>query len=108
MSANYKFSLLRASGWTRLGVTGAVAILFATPMLWSLGIFGEGDEALHRGMVFLFAGVWLFMVVGYTLGWAIHGFMVKIREAEEGDGDEQPRRAPPPPPPPVARRPPQH
>lgn len=106
MSANYKFSLLRSSGWNRLGVTGAIAILFVTPMLWSLGIFGSGDEALHRGMVFLFAGVWLFMVVGYTLGWAIHGFMVKIRDADADDeGDDQPRR---PPPPAAVRRPPPH
>ena len=107
MSANYKFSLLRSSGWNRLGLTGAVAVMFGSPMLWALGVFGAGDEALHRGMIFLFAGMWFFVSVGFTLGWAIHGFMVRVKEAESEDDDE-PRRSAPPPSAPPRRPPPPH
>lgn len=98
MTGNYRFSLLKSSGWTRLGLAGAVAIIFVTPMLWSVGAFGTSEEgALQRAVVFGLAGVWLFMAAGYTVGWAVKGFTIRLKE--EGEGEDHPiaRRAPVPP-----------
>ena len=109
--AAYRVSFIKASGWTRLGLAGAVGVLFSTPMLWALGSFGFADEALHRAIVFALSGVWCPIAVGYLVGWAVTGFMVKIKD---GEGEEKESRRPeiphrptiPAPPP--AGRPPQH
>lgn len=94
MSATYRFSLLRSSGWTRLGLAGAVGVLFGTPMLWALGVFGQGDDSIQRAVIFLFAGLWFFVGIGWLVGWAIHGFMVRIKDAD--DDDDGPARRPSP------------
>lgn len=105
--SNIRFSWLRPSGWTRLGVAGGVAIVFATPMLWALGVFGADDEAIRRAMVFLFAGLWFFVAVGFTIGWSIRGFIVRVKEAEDDDeGAHRPAGGAHPPPHPPAARPP--
>lgn len=83
--SNIRFSWLRPSGWTRLGVVGAVAILFVTPMLWALGLFGEDDQAIRKAIVFLFSGLWFAIAVGYTIGWSIRGFIVRLKEADEDE-----------------------
>lgn len=85
MSA-YRFSWLRPNGWTRLGGVGAVAVLFATPMLWALGLFGNGDDTLKRALIFLFAGMWLFVAAGWTAGWALRGFMVRLKDQDDEEG----------------------
>ncbi|MGE5503968.1 MAG: hypothetical protein ACM31L_06045 [Actinomycetota bacterium] len=104
MSGNYKFSWLRPGGWSRIGVAGAVALFFATPMLWSLRVFGEGDPAFQRALVFVLSGVWFFIGSFYCVGWALKGFMVRLKEGDEGDEEAGHRSAPParpaaPPPP---------
>ena len=82
-----RFTWLRPGGWVRLGVVAAVAILFATPMLWALGAFGNGDEAIRRGLIFLFAGLWFGIGTGYAAGWALRGFILRSKEP---DDDEEP------------------
>ena len=89
--SSYRFTLLRSGGWTRLGLTGAIAVIFATPMLWALGVFGQGDDSIERTLIFLFAGLWFSVAVGYMTGWAVRGFMVKLREAEDAE-DGPPHR----------------
>ncbi|HSV30374.1 MAG TPA: hypothetical protein VLL76_12500 [Candidatus Omnitrophota bacterium] len=91
MSGNFRFTWLRPGGWTRLGIVGAVMVLFGTPMLWAVGMFGDGDDALGRAAVFLLAGLWLFGAGGYAVGWAIRGFIVRQKDPEE----EEDRDAPP-------------
>lgn len=93
--SSYRFSWLRSGGWTRLGLAGAVAAMFATPMMWSLGVFGDGDDALKRAMIFLFAGMWFFVGVGYMLGWAIRGFLVRLKEHDEDEDGPAHRPAAP-------------
>lgn len=96
--SSYRFSWLRPNGWNRLGGVGAVAIVFATPMLWSLGLFGAGEDTLKRALIFAFAGMWLFVGAGYVLGWALRGFMVRLKEPEEDeDGGRRASSAPHPP-----------
>lgn len=94
--STYRFSWLRPGGWTRLGLAGAVAIMFVTPMLWALGVFGAAEDTLKRALIFLFAGMWFCVGVGYMVGWAIRGFVVKVKEAEE-DEEGAPARRPAPP-----------
>jgi hypothetical protein len=93
--STYKISYLRPAGWTRLGLAGAVGVLFASPMLWALGAFGAGDEALHRVVIFALAGLWFFVGTFYVIGWALQGFVVRIKNPDE-DGDEAPARRPSP------------
>lgn len=104
--SNTKFSLLRASGWGRFGLAAAVAVLFMTPMLWALGAFGAGDEGLHRATIFGFSGLWLFMVAGYVVGWALKGFMYRIKDSDDESGGEETAHRPPSPPPGAHRPPP--
>jgi hypothetical protein len=88
VSGNVRFSWHRPGGWGRLGLAASVAVTFLTPMLWSLGAFGTGDDSLRRALIFLFAGLWLGISVGYTLGWAMRGFFVRTKESD--DDDESP------------------
>jgi hypothetical protein len=91
-------SLVRSGGWLRVGVAAALAAGFGTPMLWALGVFGDGDPALQRAMIFMFAGVWFGLSVSYSIGWALRGFLVRHKEASHDDEDAHRRPAPPPPP----------
>ncbi len=95
MSA-YRFSWLRPNGWTRLGGLGAVVALFSTPMLWAVGVFGVGEDALRRALIFLFAGMWLCVGAGWMLGWALRGFMVRLKEEDDDDRAGPAHRAAPP------------
>jgi len=81
----YRVSFIRSSGWTRLGLAGAVLCLFLTPMLWSFGVFGEGDVAMRRAIVFAVSGAWLFGLGFFLVGWALQGFVVRVRTAEDED-----------------------
>jgi len=101
--AAYRVSFIKASGWTRLGLAGAVGVLFSTPMLWALGSFGFADEALHRAIVFALSGVWCPIAVGYLVGWGVQGFVIRQRVVEE-DSDDAPAHRPPPGPPPGPAR----
>lgn len=93
--STYRFSWLRPNGWSRVGGVGAVAILFATPMLWALGVFGNSDETLRRALIFAFAGMWMFVGAGYAFGWALRGFMVRIKDHDdEEEGAHRPAGAP--------------
>jgi hypothetical protein len=90
MTGSYRISFMRSSGWTRLGLAGAVAAVFATPMLWALGAFGTGDDALHRAVVFVAAALWFFTATCYVIGWALKGFMVRLKDPDD-EGDEPSR-----------------
>lgn len=96
----YRFSWLRPGGWNRLGGVGAMCVLFGTPMMWALGVFGTGDDSLKLASVFLLAGIWFCVCLGYGIGWAVRGFMAKVKD---GDGDEDsPATTREPPRPPVS------
>jgi len=99
----YRVSFIRSSGWTRLGLAGAVLCLFLTPMLWSFGLFGEDDAALKRAIVFAVSGAWLFGLGFFLVGWAVQGFVVRVRNAE--DEEEHHAAARPSGPPPGRRAP---
>jgi hypothetical protein len=94
----YRISFIKAGGWTRLGLAGGVAAAFTTPMLWALGSFGAGDEAIHRAIVHGLSALWMFIAAGYLTGWALQGFVIRQKAAEEDSEDSPPRSAPPPPP----------
>ncbi|MDO8606692.1 MAG: hypothetical protein Q7R40_09165 [Phaeospirillum sp.] len=101
--AAYRVSFIKAGGWTRLGLAGAVGVLLSTPMLWALGSFGFADEAIHRAIVFALSGVWCPIAVGYLIGWAVQGFIIRQRVVEEDDDSiptpaATPHRPPPGPP----------
>lgn len=106
--AAYRVSFIKASGWTRLGLAGAVGVLFSTPMLWALGSFGFADEAIHRAIVFALSGVWCPIAIGYLIGWAVQGFIIRQRVVEEDSEDSIPTPAAhrPPPGPPAGGSPP--
>lgn len=95
MSA-YRVSYIRSAGWTRLGLAGAVGCLFASPMMWAMGIFGSGDDALHRALIFGLAGLWFFVATFYVIGWAVQGFVVRLKTTDE-EGDDHPASVAPPP-----------
>lgn len=100
--STYRISYIRASGWTRLGLAGAVGTLFGTPMMWALGVFGTGDDALHRAVVFGLAGLWFFVGTFYVIGWAVQGFVIRMKAPDEDADDgpaHRPSAAPPPRPP---------
>jgi hypothetical protein len=103
MSANYRVSFMRAGGWSRLGLAGAVSVLFATPMLWALGAFGSGDDAIHRAVAFALSGLWFFVATGYVVGWALKGFVVRLKEPDEDADERRPPVTAPAPHPPSAR-----
>ncbi len=90
MAATYRFSLLRSDGWGRLGFAGAVAVLFGTPMMWALGVFGHDEGAVTHAVVFLFSGLFLFMGLGYAVGWAVRGFVIRQKEPDDEDGARRP------------------
>ena len=100
MAAVYRFIPTRSSGWLRMGVAAGVAILCLTPMLWALGLFGPAEDAIHRAVIFAFSGVWMALGLGYLVGWALAGFLVKLRDA---DAEEPTRRPEPPSRPPSAQ-----
>jgi len=79
------FSLTRSSGWFRLGLIGAMASIFATPMLWSLGVFDSTAAPLINTMVFGLSAIFLFGVVPTMVGWALQGFMVKRKSSDDGE-----------------------
>jgi len=96
--ANYRVSFLRTNGWTRLGMAGAAGAVFLTPMLWAMGSFGAAEESIHRAIIFAVAGLWLFIAVGYLVGWALQGFVVRQKVVEEESEDGPAHRPAPPPP----------
>ncbi|CCG39663.1 hypothetical protein [Magnetospirillum molischianum] len=83
--SGYRVSFIRSSGWTRLGLAGGVLCLFLTPMLWSFGLFGDGDVALRRAIVFALSGTWLFGLGFFLIGWALQGFVIRVRTSEDED-----------------------
>ena len=107
MAAAYRFNPTRSTGWFRLGIAAATGVIFVTPMLWALGMFGPSEDAIHRAVIFAFSGIWFCIGVGYLVGWSMSGFLVRIKEG--GEGEEGGRRADGPhrpPSPPPANRPP--
>lgn len=93
--STYRFSWLRPNGWSRLGGAGAVAVLFLTPMLWATGAFGTGEDNIRRALIFLFAGLWLCVGTGYAVGWALRGFMVRLKDHDdEEEGGHRPAAPP--------------
>lgn len=94
----YRVSFIRSSGWTRLGLAGAVLCLFLTPILWSFGLFGDSDMALKRAIVFAASGAWLFGLGFFLIGWALQGFVVRVRNADDEDEPHGGGRSSAPPP----------
>jgi hypothetical protein len=82
-----RFSFTRSYGWTRLGLPGAVAILFGTPMLWALGTFDATAEPLLHAVIFGLSGIFFFTWTPFLLGWALQGFVIRRKAAEDGDDE---------------------
>lgn len=101
----YRLSFIRSSGWTRLGLAGVVLCLFFTPMLWSFGLFGEDEAALKRATVFALSGAWLSGLGLFLVGWALQGFVVRVRTAEDEDEHQRPSGPPTGHPPAAGRHP---
>lgn len=97
--AAYRISFIRSNGWTRLGIAGAGAALFSAPMLWALGSFGFAEEAIHRAIIFALSGAWCLMALGYLVGWALQGFIIRQKVTEEDSDDAPPAPASHRPPP---------
>jgi len=93
----YRVSFIRSSGWTRLGLAGAVLCLFLTPILWSFGLFGDSDMALRKAIVFAVSGAWLFGLGFFLVGWALQGFVVRVRSSEDEDEPHSAARSSGPP-----------
>jgi hypothetical protein len=103
--SSYRVSFMKAGGWTRLGLAAGAAAASSAPMLWALGSFGAAEEAIHRAIIYAVSGFWLFLAAGYLTGWAMQGFIIRQKVAEE-DADDGPARRPTPPPgPPPSARP---
>jgi fatty acid desaturase len=104
--ASYRISFFRAQGWTRAGLALAAFVLFSAPMLWALGWFGASDEAMHRAIIYALSGLWAFVALGYLTGWALQGFVIRQKVADEDAEDGPPagshRPTPPLPPKPGA------
>nr|CAM74799.1 conserved hypothetical protein, membrane [Magnetospirillum gryphiswaldense MSR-1] len=94
MSGNIRFTWLRPGGWTRLGVVVAVAIMFSTPMLWSLAAFDDGDEALRRALIFLFSCLWFGIGIGYAARWAMRAFILRSKDHDDDDDEPATRLSP--------------
>ena len=103
--AAYRVSFTKAGGWTRLGVAGAAAMLFSAPMLWALGSFGFAEEAIHRAIIYAISASWSLLAFGYLVGWAVQGFVIRQKVAEEEDEDSRPSAPPPSRPSPPPSRP---
>ena len=78
-------SPVRVKGWVRLGFPGAVAALFASPMLWALGLFDGTAAPLPHAIIFGLSAMALFGVTPSLLGWALQGFAVRRKIGEEPD-----------------------
>jgi hypothetical protein len=83
--AETRISLTKSNGWTRLGLPGAVFVLFATPMLWALGVFdGTTDPQMHA-IVFGLFGILCFGATPLLIGWAVQGFVVRRRPSDDAE-----------------------
>jgi hypothetical protein len=98
-----RFSITKSNGWTRLGLPGAVSVLFGTPMLWALGTFDSTTEPPLHAIVFGLFGILFFGLVPLLIGWALQGFVIRRKASE--DGDEAPDARPPAPRPVAAHAP---
>jgi len=90
--SNYRLSALRNKGWIRMGIIGAATVCPVTAMLRAIGWFSDGDRGLEQAATFLVAGVVFWLLLGFSAGWVMHGFVVRLRESDE-DHDE-PRSGP--------------
>ncbi len=86
--------LTKSNGWTRLGLPGAMFMLFATPMLWALGAFDGTAEPLLHAIVFGLFGIFCFGLTPWLIGWALQGFLVRRKTGEESDESAESVRRP--------------
>jgi hypothetical protein len=87
---DYRLSVIRAKGWARMSLPGSVALLFATPMLWAVGLFDATADALRHAIVFGISGVLLCGLMPPLFGWALHGFAVRRKPAEDDETADHP------------------
>jgi hypothetical protein len=85
--SNYRLSALRNKGWIRMGIVGAGTVFPVTAMFRAIGWFSDGDRGLEQAATFLVGGVVFWLLLGFSAGWIMHGFVVRLRESDE-DHDE--------------------
>jgi hypothetical protein len=95
------FAYTRSQGWARLGLPCAVAAAASAPLLWSLGAFDSAIDPLLSATVYGLASVIICGLVPALLGWALQGFVVRRKSADESEHAESasprgPTLAPPP------------
>jgi hypothetical protein len=91
--SGYRLTILRRTGWIRLGVVGAIAMIPITLMERALGFFSDGEQGLIQALQFLGGGVVLWLIVGFLANWVVRGFAIRSRPVEE-DRDEPRSLAP--------------
>ncbi len=81
----YRLSSIRNKGWVRLGAVGAAAMIPYTLMDYALGRFSEGAAGYAQMAEYLSGGIALWLVFGFSMGWVMHGFAVRVKDDDEGD-----------------------
>jgi hypothetical protein len=101
--AEFSTSIVNANGWLRLGAATGIGLMFLTPMLWALGMFGASQEAIPRAVVFGVCGMLFGVSTLALIGWAMKGFVVRQKRQQDDDDDSpkrpavpRPSSAPPP------------
>lgn len=79
----YRLSPIRNKGWFRLGLVGAGTMVPWTVMEHALGHFSEGPQGVQQIAEFFFGGVILWLILGAATGWAIHGFVIRMKEEDD-------------------------
>lgn len=83
-----RFSPTRLAGWKRTALPAALAALLGTPMMWALGVFDGTADPLHHAAIFGVSGMLLSVVMPWSFGWALQGFVLR-KKVEPDAHDEQ-------------------
>ena len=85
---NYRLSIMRAKGWSRIGFVGAAVMLPITGMQYALGIFSEGLRGLEQAAEYFASGAVAALIIGFSARWVLHGFAVRAtRDSDEDEGE---------------------
>lgn len=85
-----RFTISKISGWRRMGLPLALTAMFISPMLWSLGVFDSTADPMIHALIFGMCFVILFGSTPALFGWAMQGFAVRRKVADENDEQDRP------------------
>lgn len=78
-----RFNPTRQAGWKRTALPAVALTLLGTPMLWALGVFDGTADPLRHAAIFATCGLLLSLTGPWCIGWALQGFMVRLRSEQE-------------------------